>query len=61
MYTLLSIKTNIRFEISVPDLPSTHKMMSNLTAVQHKPETRKLATGATGLVSPFIRAGRYRL
>ena len=47
MYTLLSIKTDIKFEISAPDLPRTHKMMSNLAAVRRKPETRKLATGAT--------------
>ena len=47
MYTLLSIKTDIRFEISAPDLPKTHKMMSNLTAVRREPETRKPATGAT--------------
>ena len=47
MYTLLSIKTDIRFEISAPDLPRTHKMMSNLPAVRREPETRKPATGAT--------------
>ena len=47
MYTLLSIKTDIRFEISAPDLPRTHKVMSNLTAVRREPETRKPATGAT--------------
>ena len=47
MYTLLSIKTDIKFEISAPDLPRTHKMMSNLAAVRRKPETRKLVIGAT--------------
>ena len=47
MYTLLSIKTDIKYEISAPDLPRTHKMMSNLAAVRRKPETRKPATGAT--------------
>ena len=47
MYTLLSIKTDIKFEISAPDLPRTHKMMSNLAAVRRKPETRKPAIGAT--------------
>ena len=47
MYTWLSIKTDIRLEISAPDLPRTYKMMSNLTAVRRKPKTRKPATGAT--------------
>ena len=47
MYTLLSIKTDIRFEISAPDLPRTHKIMSNLTVVRRELETRKSATGVT--------------
>ena len=47
MYTLLSIKTDNKLEISTPDLPSTHKMVSDLATVRHKPETRKPATVAT--------------
>ena len=47
MYTLLSIKTDIKFEISTPNLPRRHEMVSNLAAVWRKPETRKPATGAT--------------
>ena len=47
MYTLLSIKTDIRFEISARDLPKTHKMMSNLIAVRREPEIKKPVTGAT--------------
>ena len=40
-------KNRHQIEISTPDLPRTHKMMSNLAAVRHKLETRKPATGAT--------------
>ena len=43
-------KTDIKFEISAPDLPRTHKMMSNLAAVRWKLETRKHATGTVPLV-----------
>ena len=45
--TLVSIKTDTKFEISAPDIPRTHEMMSNFAAFRQKPETRKPATGAT--------------
>ena len=47
MYTLPSIKADIKFKINAPDLPRSHQMVSNLTAVRRKPETRKPVTGAT--------------
>ena len=48
MYTLLSIKTDIKFEISAPDLPRTHKMMSNLAAVDGNRKQGSL------LLVPFV-------
>ena len=36
LYTSLSIKRDMKFEISAPDLPRTHEMLSNLAAVRRK-------------------------